>query len=162
MSALTTQQLEAVAAMSRGVTLPEIAKKLKISIRTLQRWAKLPEFAAALSQIQAEASHRVRVEVVDDVALRVKRLVFKSLNSLESVLDNVDSRNSDRIAASKVLLSYQFQIENPPRPVNEITALKVLVEANFFSTESLKELQEAYDGFLTQSQSIFSSQAKLP
>ena len=156
MSALTTQQLKAVAEVARGVSLPEIAKKLKISSRTLQRWAKLPEFIAAHNDIQNKVSRQVKANVVDELASirsRLENLASKSLDCLEQILDNPESRNADRVQAAKLLLN-EWQRAQPP-VMHEIVALQALIGSGFFSHEHLLRLKEALERLTLESREIF-------
>ena len=141
MSALTTQQLEAVAELARGVSLPEIAKKLKISTRTLQRWTKVPEFIAARNDIQNKVCHKVKADVVDELASissRLENLASKSLDCLGEIIDNPEARTSDRVQAAKVLISNWQQMQPPV--MSELEAVKILVEANWINDDAINVL----------------------
>jgi transposase len=156
MSGLTTQQLEAVAEVARGVSLPEIAKKLKISTRTLQRWAKLPEFIAARNDIQNKVSRQVKADVVDELASissRLENLASKSLDCLEQILDNPESRNADRVQAAKLLLNEWQRTQTPT--MHELVAIESLARANFLSREHVVRLKEAVERLTLESQAIF-------
>ncbi len=156
MSSLTKQQLEAVAEVARGVSLPEIAKKLKISTRTVQRWAKLPEFIAAHNDIQNKVSRQVKANVVDELASissRLENLASKSLDSLERILDDPESRATDRVQAAKLLLN-EWQRAQPP-VMHELVALEVLVKSGFFSFEHLQRLKAAVETLTQESRAIF-------
>jgi FixJ family two-component response regulator len=59
-SELTPKQLEAVAGIAKGLATRQIAKVVGVSSRTVERWRKLPEFVAALAQIQGEVSRQVK------------------------------------------------------------------------------------------------------
>jgi transposase len=156
MSGLTTQQLEAVAEVARGVSLPEIAKKLKISTRTLQRWAKLPEFIAARNDIQNKVSRQVKADVVDELASissRLENLASKSLDCLGEIIDNREARTSDRIQAAKLVLTEWQRTQTPA--MHELAAVEILVKSGFFSHEHLVRLKEAVERLTLESQAIF-------
>ncbi|HEY9892157.1 MAG TPA: helix-turn-helix domain-containing protein [Candidatus Sericytochromatia bacterium] len=127
MSGLTPKQLEAIAGISRGLTPSQIGKALGISSRTIERWWKLPEFVATLTQIQSEVSHRVKVELVEDVtsiSSRIENLASKSLDCLEQIIDNPEARNGDRIQAAKLLLNEWQRSQTPA--MHELTAVEIL------------------------------------
>lgn len=146
MSGLTPKQLEAIAGISRGLTPSQIGKALGISSRTIERWWKLPEFVATLTQIQSEVSHRVRVEVVEDVASissRLENLASKSFNYLEEIVDDEEARTSDRLQAAKVLIANWQQMQ-PPR-MSEMESLKVLIEANWIDDNAINVLVKSWE-----------------
>lgn len=156
MSGLTPKQLEAVSGIAKGLTSSQIAKVLGISDRTVQRWQKLPEFVATLSQIQGEASRQVKAELVENVSSvnsRLENLASKSLDALELILDNPESRNGDRIQAAKILLS-EWQRSKPPVP-DEFSALALLIQAGWFPDCHIARLSQAFDEFKQESRAIF-------
>ena len=156
MSRLTPKQLEAVSGIAKGLAPSQIAKVLGISDRTVQRWQKLPEFVATLSQIQGEASRQVKAELVENVSSvnsRLENLASKSLDCLEQILDNPEARNSDRIQAAKLVLSEWQRTQTPA--TDELRAVQVLVESGFLSYEHLQRLKEAVETLTQESRAIF-------
>jgi maltodextrin utilization protein YvdJ len=146
MSGLTPKQLEAVSGISKGLTPSQIATVIGVSARTVERWQKLPEFIATLAQIQSEVSHRVRVEVVEDVASissRLENLASKSFNYLEEIVDDEEARTSDRLQAAKVLIANWQQMQ-PPR-MSEMESLKVLIEANWIDDNAINVLVKSWE-----------------
>ena len=144
MSELTPKQLEAVSGIAKGLAPSQIAKIIGVSTRTVERWQKLPEFIAALAQIQSEVSRQLKVEVVKNVSSinsRLENLASKSLDCLEQILDNPDARSSDRIQAAKLLLNEWQRTQAPP--MHEIVAVEVLVKAGWLSYGHLEKLQKA-------------------
>jgi hypothetical protein len=140
-SGLTPNQLEAVSGIAKGLTPSQIGKVIGVSSRTIQRWLKLPEFVDAISQIQSEISHRVKVEVVEDVisiSSRLENLASKSLDCLEQIIDNPEARTSDRVQAAKVLISNWQQMQPPV--MSELEAVKILVEANWINDDAINVL----------------------
>ena len=156
MSELTPNQLEAVSGIAKGLSPAQIGKVIGVSTRTIQRWLKLPEFVDAIRQIQSEISHRVKVEVVEDVVSinsRLENLASKSLDSLERILDDPESRNADRIQAAKLLLNEFARNQTPV--MHELVAVEVLVKSGFLSFEHLQRLKDAVERLTLESQAIF-------
>jgi hypothetical protein len=156
MSGLTPNQLEAVSGLSKGLTPNQISKVIGVSSRTIQRWAKQPEFVAALNQIQGEVSRQVKAEVVEEVASvnsRIENLAVKSLDFLEQLIENPEARTSDRVQASKLILS-EWQRVQPP-VMHELLALETLVKSGYFSYQHLQRLKEAVETLTQESRAIF-------
>lgn len=156
MSTLTPKQLEAVSGLAKGLTTRQIAKNVGVSSRTVERWQKLPEFVAALAQIQNEVSRKVSVDVVESVASvnsRLQNLALKSLNCLEEIVDNREARSGDRIQASKIILSEWQRMQTPV--LHEITAVETLVKSGFLPYGHLEKLQKAVAALTEESQAIF-------
>lgn len=156
MSGLSPKQLEAVSGIAKGLTPSQIAKAVGISVRTLERWRKLPEFVAALSQIQSEASRQVKAELVKEVTSihsRLDNLASKSLDCLEQVIDNPEARSGDRIAAAKIILGEWQRTQSTQ--TDELQAMKILVEAGYFPDDRLQKLQQALSALIEESREIF-------
>ena len=156
MSGLTPKQLEAVSGIAKGLAPSQIAKVVGVSSRTVERWRKLPEFVAALSQIQGEVSRQVKVELVENVTSitsRLENLASKSLDCLEQIIDNPEARNSDRVQAAKLVLSEWQRAQTPT--MHELAALEVLVKADYFPYEYLERLQKAVKALTEESRTIF-------
>jgi DNA-directed RNA polymerase specialized sigma24 family protein len=155
-SELTPKQLEAVAGIAKGLATRQIAKVVGVSSRTVERWRKLPEFVAAITRIQGNASRQVEAELVSDITCvtsRLENLASKSLDCLEQIIDNPETRNSDRIQASKIILSEWQRSQTPA--TDELRAVKVLVESGFLSYEQLQRLKAAVDTLTQESRAIF-------
>jgi hypothetical protein len=155
-SELTPKQLEAVAGIAKGLATRQIAKVVGVSSRTVERWRKLPEFVAAITRIQGNASRQVEAELVSDITCvtsRLENLASKSLDCLEQILDNPESRNADRVQAAKLLLN-EWQRAQPP-VMHEIVALQALIGSGFFSHEHLLRLKEALERLTLESREIF-------
>lgn len=156
MSQLSSKQLEAISAILKGLAPGQIAKLVGVSTRTLERWRKLPEFAAAISRIQENASRKVEVELVKDatnLSCRLERLASKSLDTLEQILDNPEVRTSDRVQAAKLLLT-EWQRAQPP-VIDEFAALGTLITAGYLPHEYLLKFKESLDNFTDQTRTLF-------
>ena len=156
MSGLTPKQLEAVSGIAKGLVPSQIAKVVGVSSRTIERWQKLPEFVAALTQIQNEVSRKVKVDVVENVISinsRLENLVSKSLDCLEQILDSPDARSGDCIQAAKLLLSEWQRTQAPA--MHELTAVETLVKSGFLPYGHLEKLQKAVTTLTEETQAIF-------
>lgn len=157
-SELSPKQLRAVSAIARGLSPSQIAKDICVSTRTLERWKKMPQFVAALSQIRGEVSRQVKAEVVEDVVSitsRLENLASKSLNCLGEIVDDRNSRVSDRIQAAKVLISHWQHLQPPV--MSEVAALKTLVDAGFLEDSHLIKLQKSLKTLTSECKAIFSA-----
>lgn len=155
MSALTPKQLKALSGISQGLPPNQIAKRLGISTRSLQRWQKLPEFVAALTQVQNEVSRKVKVDAVESVTSvnsRLEVLASKSFDALEQILDNPESRGSDRLQAAKIVLT-EWQRTQPP-VMHELQALESLIKAGYLSNAHVEKMREAVDLLTSQCRTI--------
>lgn len=156
MSGLTPKQQEAVAAILKGLRPGQIAKLVGVSVRTIERWRKLPEFAAAISRIQENATRQVEIELVKDASnlnSRLEHLASKSLDCLEEILGNPEARSSDRVQAAKLLLCEWQRTQTPV--MHELAAVETLVKSGFLSYEHLQRLREAVEMLTQESRAIF-------
>lgn len=103
MSSLTPQQLEALSLLSSGFTQAETAQKLGISVRTVQRWARIPEFAEALEDVKRKAAEKTVEATAENINAHVQKLLPKAIRTLEEILDDDEARNNDKLRASEIL-----------------------------------------------------------
>jgi hypothetical protein len=156
LSELNPKQLRAVSGIAKGLTPVEIAKVIGVSSRTIERWQRLPEFVAALSEVQGEVSRRVKTEIIKDastIACRLEILAGKSLDCLEEIIDNREARGSDRLGAARAILSQWQAVQ--PATMGELSALEVLIKAGFLGDSHLQKLQESLQRFTSDAQAIF-------
>lgn len=156
MSQLSPKQLEAISGVVQGLPSSQIAKTIGVSTRTLERWRKIPEFAAAITRIQGSASRQVEAELVSNVTSvtsRLENLASKSLDTLEQILDNPEARSSDRIQAAKLLLGEWQRTQTPV--MHELAAVETLVKSGFLSYGHLQRLKEAVETLTQESRTIF-------
>lgn len=156
MSGLTPKQLEAVSGIAKGLAPSQIAKVVGVSTRTLERWRKLPEFVAALSQIQGEVSRQVKIEVVEELASissRLENLASKSLDLLEQVIENPEARTGDRVQAAKLILTERQRAQPPV--MHELLAVETLVKSGYLSYQHLERLKGAVEMLTQESRAIF-------
>lgn len=117
---LTPKQKEAITELTRkdNNALQEVAKKVGISIATLYRWRKKPEFSSAL-----EESFR---ELKEEVELEEATYTYKhSLVSLARCYDNLQRIKHNKITIlSKVLemlrtiIEYRYKYETKDKELN--------------------------------------------
>jgi hypothetical protein len=103
---LTKEQLKALAMFSEGLTSNEIATRLKVSIRTIQRWQKLPEFIKAVTDIHQKATQTTVETTASNISNRIQSLLPKALNCIESLLDDPDARAADKLRACNLVGSW--------------------------------------------------------
>jgi len=89
--------------LGKGVPQIDVAKKLGITARTLQRWAKQPDFQATMSQIRSQAFDQVVEATVKDIKDEVSRLVPKALSVIEEALENQAIAPQHRIRAADIV-----------------------------------------------------------
>lgn len=98
----TSHRLEAAAAsllMHRKIE--EAAKTMGVSVRTLQRWKKLPEFQGAWMA--------ARRAVMFEASARLQRSVGAAAAVLRQVMTDVASKPGLKVRAAKSLLEHAYQ-----------------------------------------------------
>lgn len=103
MSNLTPKHLEALSLLSSGFTQAETARKLKVSERTIQRWAKIPEFAEALKDVKQKATQKTIETTAENINKHVKKLIPKAIKTLENIIDDNEAQNNDKLRALETL-----------------------------------------------------------
>jgi transcriptional regulator with XRE-family HTH domain len=96
--------------MAKGMGTSEVAKQLGVSQRTIQRWIKSEGVSNPVMDICDEVVRRVAVRVDATIgdelklqALQLLRLSGKSLNCLEEIIDNPETRTADRLKACQIV-----------------------------------------------------------
>lgn len=84
---------------AEGTSSSEIAKELNVSIRSIQRWQKLPEFVKALADINARATANTVEATAANISNRIQRLLPKALDTVEYYIENPEARAADRLRA---------------------------------------------------------------
>ena len=93
----STKQNTAATLMLEGMSDTDIAKRLRVSRVTVWRWRNSPEVVAILS-----AERNRRIEHVSD---RMRSLVDKALDVIESVIDDPSTAPMVRVKAATVILN---------------------------------------------------------
>ena len=96
---LTPVQLQALSLFAQGASSSWIAAKLKVSVRSVQRWQKLPEFSKALADIGNKATEKTIETTSRSISDRIQQLLPKTLDCLEYFIENPEVRPSDRLRA---------------------------------------------------------------
>ena len=96
---LTPDQLQALSLFAQGASSSWIAAKLKVSIRSVQRWQKLPEFTKALTDISAKTTQLTVEATASSISNRIQRLLPKALDTIEYYIENPEAKASDRLRA---------------------------------------------------------------
>ncbi len=96
--------------LAKGKTTSEVAKRLDVSQRTIQRWVKAEGVSNPVQEVCDEVvrrvAFRVDAEIGDELkaqALQLLRLSGKSLDCLEAIIDNPETRTSDRLKACQIV-----------------------------------------------------------
>jgi hypothetical protein len=86
---LSREQLKAISLLAEGIPLPNVADKIGVARRTLQRWQKKPEFTAALEELRLKTQAKVFEKSSDDnsekIAIDVRALQREHLNCYGSL-----------------------------------------------------------------------------
>jgi hypothetical protein len=112
-SRLTVKQLKAVSLLAEGLPHSAIASQLGIGLRTIQRWATLPD----VRQAMAEAQARLASELGEEIFYKCKTALTKGLpkairRTIES-LDHSDARIQIRAAEAIARWSGFYQPNRP-------------------------------------------------
>ncbi len=94
---LSDRERLAVKLLARGKTTREVATKLNVTERTIYAWRQRPAVQRAIFQTQQELIDTGQGQGIDVVPEAVQTLV--------SIMNDPEARASDRIAASRALIS---------------------------------------------------------
>lgn len=83
--------------LARGKTCREVARALGIAEKTLYNWRKRPAVQRAIYNLQQE--------LIDSSESTGLALMPEAIATLTSIMNDVNARASDRIAASRALLN---------------------------------------------------------
>lgn len=116
-------QLKALKVLSKKGTYREAAIAAEVSVRTIIRWMKLEDFQEALGRKGQQRTELVK-EIVTISELQVVDLIPKALATIQEILENPDSRSSDRLKASELVGKWaglgqtNLQLEKTPAEDN--------------------------------------------
>lgn len=88
---LTTKHFKAIALLYEGKSKTQIAKELKITAGTLNRWTNDPDFKTALVAMATQ---------------QIGELVPQAVNTLGQVMADDMAKPADRLNAAKAVLDY--------------------------------------------------------
>lgn len=100
---VTSQQAQAIEAISGGATLTEVAASLGISRMTLYRWQNDPGFLNAL--------HQCKLDMIDQISINLTRLAGRSLQVLNDILNAPDTPVQARLRAVEIVLGRTAQFQ---------------------------------------------------
>lgn len=103
---LTSEQLKGVSLFAEGFTNAEIARKLGVTVRSVQRWHKIPEFASAIAKIREKTTEKVIETTATNISGRIQSLLPKALGVIEHYLDSDEARAGDRLRACHLVGSW--------------------------------------------------------
>lgn len=95
---LSPRQEQAIAAMLSEQTLPKAAEAAGVNVRTLHRWLRLPEFAAAYRSARRETFAQA-------IAL-TQRYAALAVNTLAKVMMDPGSPTSAKVTAAVAVLRF--------------------------------------------------------
>lgn len=111
---LTSEQLKGVSLFAEGFTNAEIARKLRVTPRSVQRWHKNPEFASAIAKIREKTTEKVIEATATNISSRVQSLLPKALGVIEHYLDSDEARAADRLRACHLVGSWAGLTQQKP------------------------------------------------
>lgn len=100
---LSEKQLKALQVLSKKGTFKEAAQAAKCGIRTVFRWAKIPEFQARLRGFSQARMEAVEEVIRQQESVQVQDLVPLSLERIQQILKDPNSRNVDAIKAAELI-----------------------------------------------------------
>jgi len=130
---LTGKKAKAVQLLAQGLSPVEVADKVGVSDRTVRRWVKRPEVAAALRELQQEALH--------GSARRLRALAQHATDALGHVLKSPHTPPAVRVSSARVILEFVVRLE-------EIEKLRELEERIGGIEKSLQEARDEEMGQL--------------
>lgn len=104
---------EAIMLLAKNIPQTRVAQMIGVDRRTVVRWLKDSDFRRELSENRRDHLENVLDKVIDNSAIsaqnieeisQVDCLVGKAITALDSILSCPESRNSDRIRASELIL----------------------------------------------------------
>lgn len=100
---LSGKKAKAVELLAQGLSPSEVADKVGVSDRTVRRWVKRPEVAAALRELQQEALH--------GIARRLRALAQHATDALGHVLKSEDTPPAVRVSSARAVLEFVVRLE---------------------------------------------------
>jgi len=126
MSAFSPEQLQAIQLLANNATHVEVARLLKVSTKTIQRWSKKADFIKALESVQDLALEKTIETSAEDISSRIQNLVPKALTVLEHYIEDSESRGSDRLRACHIVGSWAGLNQSRPQEAQQSGAEETL------------------------------------
>ncbi len=104
---------EAIVLLARNISQTRVAEMIGINRRTLVRWLKDADFRNQLNENRRDHLENVLDKVIDNSSISVQNtqeisqvdtLIGKAIAALNDILSCPESRNTDRIRASELVL----------------------------------------------------------
>lgn len=111
---LTAKQIRAIALLAEGVPHHRIAAELKMSQRTIERWATRPDIKQAVEQTQAKAVAELADELFQKCRDAVTKTLPKAVRRMAEALDDDDPRIQIRAAEAIAKWSGFYLPNRPP------------------------------------------------
>jgi len=93
---LSRNKERAIAALLANPSIPNSAKAVGISEKTLWRWMKLPEFETAYRE--------ARREVVRHAVVTVQASMSEAVQTLRAIINNNEAPASSRVSAARAII----------------------------------------------------------
>ena len=95
---LTARQLKMISLMAEGISHEEIAKRLGVGLRTVDRWAARSDVKRAIADAQAKALEALGDEIYQKCKSTLTKALPKSIRRVVEALDHEDARIQIRAA----------------------------------------------------------------
>lgn len=145
---------EALALLSRNVSQTRTAQIIGIDRRTLVRWLSQPEFKKELIENRRshlenvlgkaiESSDKPTLEIQEnpqepkEVPSQLDDLVAKALCALSDIISHPETRNSERIKASEIVL----RLVGSERVVQSVSPQNISTQAEYTPEERKNEIE---------------------
>lgn len=128
MAKKVTPWLEIKADYLQGVTPKELAEKYKITAKTIHEKASKEGWTAEKTSICKNLQ--------DDVQARIKELTNLALETLAEVISDPESKNMDKVSASKAILDVSG-LKSLKQEVSGIEGISVVVNREAVQVESM-------------------------
>jgi hypothetical protein len=141
---LSPQQIRAAELLARGHSQQAAGESVGVTRRTILRWLKQEDFKnlsyGLVGRVQSppQPLQRSPERRQQSSGLTPQDLVEDALVAVRDILQNPDSRSSDRLKAAALVGEWSGLC----RTMSEMEALRVLIEANWISDEALETLIE--------------------
>ncbi len=118
---LNNQQLVAIRLLASGMRSKNTAEQVGVSPETISRWRKIPEFIAAMNEIQGDAH--------DDTRDALRSLQNEAVNAVKDILVSPDTPPKVRLEAALTVFDLTEIREESRRAVGPCDAKAVKDQA---------------------------------
>lgn len=135
--------------LAQGATQLRVANALKINKRTLTRWLGETEFKTKVAELRGHRFRQAEELVKSGNEIQLQDLIPKALAALKELLENSDTRSSDRLKAVQLIGSWagfdkiQEHSQKPrAQPIRDPAARKAEIERLIERRQQLLEKLE--------------------